>query len=101
MKQEHVEIICKYATSDFINRFKYTSCADEHFFQIIFSQAIPSVEYDRVNLRYIKFEKNESSPRYLTKSDMKYLMSDKNIEYYIARKTTLDLFNEYNKEIKL
>lgn len=101
LKQEHVDIICKYATSDFINKFKYTSCADEHFFQIIFSKYIPSVEYDRVNLRYIQFENNESSPRYLTKSDMQYLMSINNKEYYIARKTTLDLFNEYNKETKL
>ena len=95
-KKDHVDIICKNATEEFKNKFKYTACADEHFFQILFKKNILPSEYDKKNLRYIDFISNESSPRFLDEKDIDMLLKED--EIFIARKIKLELLKKYFRD---
>ena len=65
---EAMEYIVKFVNEnpEFVKRFQYTSCADEHFFHII---VLNSVFKDKVinnNLYYTEWDEGKSSPKYLS-----------------------------------
>lgn len=78
--RKYAEIFLKEEALGFFEQFKYTSCVDEHAFQIILKKYGISVG---VNKRYIQFQNNKSSPKYLTYEEMKSINFD---EYWFARK---------------
>ena len=74
--------------TDFLNKFKFTACPDEHFFQILLMNSKFKDKVMHSNARYIVFEDNKSSPKVLKLEDLKYFM---NGQYMFARKFDLNI----------
>lgn len=70
-------------TSNFIDRFKYTACPDEHFFQILVMNSKFKKNVLKYNGRYVYFEKMNPSPKILSLDDYVEFMNGK---YMFARK---------------
>lgn len=98
IKNEHLKLILDNVDENFISKFKYTSCSDEHFFQILFKKYLNSSFYEVHNLHYVFFENSCASPRYLSLSDLNNLENKEDI--FFARKVTESVasdFLEYKK----
>ncbi|MEW6486028.1 beta-1,6-N-acetylglucosaminyltransferase [Tatumella ptyseos] len=67
IKRENVESILEKERKGFFKQFRYTSCIDEHAFQIALK--IDGVKGDGNN-RYIRFKKGKSSPDYMDDEDI-------------------------------
>lgn len=83
-------------------KYKYTACPDEHFYQMILNESKFKNRIANYNGRYIKWESNKSSPGIISKDDYSNLMSK---EYIFARKfdrkidseVIEDVMNNYEK----
>jgi hypothetical protein len=93
IKKDHVELLLKNADSRLIRRFKYTSCPDEHFFQMLFKWYIPDNEYNEFNLHHLDFD-NGSSPKVMTVDELVLARSGYN---FFARKVDEVTMLEYLK----
>ncbi|MCX2792880.1 beta-1,6-N-acetylglucosaminyltransferase [Vibrio sp. Sgm 5] len=69
LRKDHVELLMSKTNKNLIDKFKYTSCPDEHFFQMLFKWYIPEKEYRKFNLHYIDFD-NSSSPKYMNVDEL-------------------------------
>jgi hypothetical protein len=76
----------------FIRMFRWTRCADEHFFQILHHRAGLRAAG---NLRYDDFPAGHASPRYLDPSD---LLAASDRGYLYARKVSLEVARTYWRE---
>lgn len=81
--------------SNFMDRFKYTACSDEHFFQILIMNSKFKKNVLKYNGRYVCFEKMNPSPKILSLEDYPKFMNGK---YIFARKfdrhVQKDVFNK-------
>ncbi len=68
-----------------IDKFKFTACSDEHFFQIMLLNSKFKNSIINNNLRYIIWEDNKSSPKYLSKEELEEARKSENI---FARKVS-------------
>ncbi|QKJ87766.1 Core-2/I-Branching enzyme [Paramixta manurensis] len=93
LSRVHADIIYEKVDDAVIKDFTYTSCSDEHFFQMLFSQWIKKEEIETFNLRYIDFPHGHSSPRYLSLNDL--LLVRERPACFIARKVTSDVLSQY------
>ena len=75
----------------FIKQFKYTACADEHFFQILILNSEFKKYVVNDNLRYIIWSNGKSSPETLTIKDYDKL---KNTDKIFARKFDFEVDRE-------
>lgn len=82
----------------YVNEFKYTACADEHFFQILLLNSKFKNNIVNHNLYYIDMPKNVSSPRYLLLKDIYLLENKKDILF--ARKFKKDISIQYINTMK-
>ncbi|PSX01034.1 hypothetical protein C0W27_22415 [Photobacterium angustum] len=97
LKSSHLDKIYEKIDDCLLNNFKYTSCADEHFFQMLIYKYIPSDEIVKDNLHYIVFDNGESSPQYLSVNDLKEKnLNNKNL--FFARKVNEETLLNWNKE---
>lgn len=94
MREDHLIKIMAELNEEFISLFDYTSCADEHFFQILFKKKINDDEYFKNNLHYICFNKGHNSPEYLTIDELNNINND---NYFFARKVTGETLKKWNK----
>ena len=87
LKNTHVDYVLEQVGKHaFLDKFKFTTCADEHFFQIALFNSVYKKEVKPFNLHYIKFDAHSSSPNYI---DINTINSLKEYpEYYFARKIT-------------
>ncbi|MDD7330133.1 MAG: beta-1,6-N-acetylglucosaminyltransferase [Absicoccus porci] len=72
--------------TDYINKFKYTACPDEHFFQILLMNSKYKNHIMKYNGRYVVFEGLNASPKLLMTDDYDNFM---NGNYMFARKFDL------------
>lgn len=79
----------------FLKKFKYTSCADEIFFQTLILNFIKNLTCENNNLRYIDWSNCESSPHIFTIRDFPKL---KESPALFARKFDCTLDSEIIKE---
>lgn len=87
LKSTHVNyILDTIANHAFMDKFKFTTCADEHFFQIALFNSVYKKEIKPFNLHYIKFDVHSSSPNYLDIHTVNSLKEHP--DYYFARKIT-------------
>jgi hypothetical protein len=89
-----MDLIYNFLDDDFINLFNYTSCSDEHFFQILFKKLIKENAYEEYNLRYICFSRGSNSPDYLELSDLKRIQLMDG--FFIARKVNYETMIKYS-----
>lgn len=80
----------------FLERFRYTSCSDEHFFQMLFKANFKNDEFKHFNLTYTHFNEGDNSPRYLTCNDLDKVRTEGNC--FFARKIVLSVYKEYLKK---
>lgn len=73
--------------TDYIIKFKYTACSDEHFFQILLMNSKYKDKVMKYNGRYVVFEGLQASPKLLTNNDYDKFM---NGNYLFARKFDLN-----------
>lgn len=99
LSKKHYDLIYNKIDSDFLRKFRFTSCCDEHLFQILFKKYINDSEYYPYNLRYIKFQSGKSSPEYLTVGDLRKL--DDLDHVFIARKVTEDTMRKYFHDLRI
>lgn len=90
---KHVGILLKAISPDFLDKFKFTSCSDEHFFQILFKKHIKSDEYECHNMRFIRFSEGHNSPDYLNVDELRKIAEMPDI--YIARKVSFDVLADF------
>lgn len=93
ISSRHMDIFLGKFSKHFLNKFLFTSCSDEHFFQIMFKKYIKSNEYEMNNMRYIRFSVGSSSPDYLSIDELNELSNSG--KYYIARKVSFDVLSQY------
>lgn len=86
-----VEQVC---TNDLINKFKFTYCIDEIFFQTILLNSKFSKNCINDCLRYMEWDKNKSHPVFLDYNDYRKIceMNKNELKYLFARK-----FNFFHK----
>ena len=72
---------------EFTNKFKYTACSDEHFFQIIIMNSKYSYNVADENLRYIKWIKGSSNPEIMTMDCLEDILESRML---LARKFDFD-----------
>jgi hypothetical protein len=58
-----------------LNKFKYTACADEHFFQILALNSPFKNKIINNNLRFLKWNPRENSPKVLSSTELDELLS--------------------------
>lgn len=80
-------ILTTIENTDYINRFKYTACPDEHFFQILLMNSKYKNKVMKYNGRYVVFEGLQASPKLLDHDDYDKFM---NGQYMFARKFDLN-----------
>lgn len=102
ISQEAMEYILKYLDSNpnFIKGFRHSSCADEHFFQILL---LNSTFKDRIvnnNLYYIEWKDEVSSPKYLNRKSIEATREMDNILFArkIDHNLSITLSREYLKQ---
>jgi hypothetical protein len=66
--------------NDLVNRFKYTYCVDEVFFQTILLNSNFSKNCVNDSLRHIVWDKRKSHPSYLSKNEYKQLIQSNQIQ---------------------
>lgn len=81
----------------YIDRFKYTACSDEHFFQILLMNSKYRDNVMGKNGRYIIFEGLNASPKILDESDF---LEFTNGEFMFARKFNYDFAKSTLKKLK-
>jgi hypothetical protein len=87
LKNTHVDYVLEQVKHHaFLDKFRFTTCADEHFFQIALFNSEYKNEVKPFNLHYIEFDKHSSSPNYLNIHTINNLKERPN--YYFARKVT-------------
>ncbi|WP_318464880.1 beta-1,6-N-acetylglucosaminyltransferase [Photobacterium leiognathi] len=96
LKSSHLDKIYEKIDDCLLNNFKYTSCADEHFFQMLIYKYIPQDEIVKNNLHYIVFDNGESSPKYLSINDLTE-KKQKNKNLFFARKIDEKTMLNWNK----
>lgn len=97
MTYDCMEYVLDYVRkNDYINRFKYTACSDEHFFQILLMNSKFREDVLCKNSRYIVFEGYNASPKTLTLEDYPEFMNGK---YMFARKFDTDISGEVIAEV--
>ncbi|WP_256383796.1 beta-1,6-N-acetylglucosaminyltransferase [Photobacterium toruni] len=94
MRKDHLMKIVGNLNKNFISLFDYTSCADEHFFQMLFKMNINDDEYCVNNLHYLCFNNGNSSPKYLTIDELNNINNER---CFFARKVTEDTLKKWNK----
>lgn len=72
--------------TDYVTKFKYTACPDEHFFQILLMNSKFKKNIMKYNGRYVVFEGLQASPKLLDNDDYDQFM---NGQYMFARKFDL------------
>ncbi|MDY3035362.1 MAG: beta-1,6-N-acetylglucosaminyltransferase [Absicoccus sp.] len=72
--------------TDYVTKFKYTACPDEHFFQILLMNSKFKKNIMKYNGRYIVFEGLQASPKLLINEDYDKFM---NGNFMFARKFDL------------
>jgi len=77
-----------------LDEFKHTACSDEHYFQIILLNSKFKDKVINNNLRYIIWEDNKNSPKYLKYEDLLHAKKTDNI---FARKVSEDLVLKLKK----
>ena len=87
------------ATPNFLKQFSYTSCADEHFFQIILLNSTFKSKVINHNLYYTEWSSDNASPNYLSLKNIGEIKKDKSILFIrkISENTTLTLLQDYEK----
>lgn len=97
LKRDHMRCILDYISinNGFIDKFKYTSCADEHFFQMLLSRMDFFNSIKNKNLHKIFFKKGCKNPRYLTLDDIKQITEP---DVFFVRKVNLYVLSELNKK---
>ncbi|MNQ71833.1 Core-2/I-Branching enzyme [compost metagenome] len=93
ISRQHMDLFFSVMDKEYLRRYKYTSCADEHFFQMLFKACIDPLEYREENLRFIDFPYGSSSPRYLSIADLDSIKDMSDI--FIARKVTFRVASEF------
>ncbi|WP_333896717.1 beta-1,6-N-acetylglucosaminyltransferase [Mixta calida] len=93
INKAHMDVIYNFLDEDFVKRFKFTSCCDEHFFQILFKRLIDKKHYASFNLRYVFFRDGNNSPEYLGMDKLKELRHMNGI--FIARKVKYETLIQY------
>ncbi|MEX3019850.1 beta-1,6-N-acetylglucosaminyltransferase [Kluyvera sp. STS39-E] len=93
ISRQHMDILLDFIDDKYLKKFNYTSCSDEHFFQMLFKQCINADEYETYNFRHIKFAEGANSPSYLSISELMSVRDYPNI--FIARKVTSTTLSEY------
>lgn len=93
--KRHLDLIYNLVDDNYINKFRYTSCCDEHFFQMFFKKFVHQEEYETYNLRYAHFPTGKNSPKYLTLLDLKNIKGKDKV--FIARKVSYDVLYDYMK----
>lgn len=93
LKNDHMRYMIDYISKNngFIDKFKYTSCADEHFFQMLLSRLDFLNSIKNKNLHKIFFEKGSRNPRYLTLDDIKQISEP---DVFFVRKVKLDVLSK-------
>ncbi len=87
LKNTHVDYVLEQVGNHaFLDKFKFTTCADEHFFQIALFNSVYKKEIKPFNLHYIKFDVHSSSPNYLDIHTVNSLKEHP--DFYFARKIT-------------
>ena len=81
---------------NFIKRFKYTACPDEHFFQVLIMNSNFKDRVLRYNSRFVIFDGLNASPRVLTMNEYNQFM---NGEYMFARKFDLQIDENVIKKV--
>ena len=97
LKENAFKVILNEINEDLFRRLKYSTCADEHIFQILVNRYCSDDMYMKKNLHYIEFDNGKSSPNYLTLDSINSL---DNKEYFFVRKVsylTIKNFLEDNK----
>jgi len=84
--------ILRLESESYFEKFRNTSCPDEHAFQM--AAKLCEINMENENRRFIKFEKFSSSPTYLNKESIENLSE----EYWFVRKVNennaIDYINE-------
>ena len=73
--------------SKLVNYFKYTECADEHFFQTLISASNLVNSVNKNNLRFTKFLEGKNNPELVSAKEIFSLSND---HLFFARKFDLD-----------
>ena len=81
----------------YIDRFKYTACSDEHFFQILLMNSKYRDNVMEKNGRYIIFVGLNASPKILVESAF---LEFTNGEFMFARKFNYDFAKSTLKKLK-
>ncbi|WP_447502682.1 beta-1,6-N-acetylglucosaminyltransferase [Aeromonas caviae] len=93
ISRQHMDLFYRVMDKEYLRRYKYTSCADEHFFQMLFKSCVDPLEYRGINLRFIDFPYGSSSPRYLSIADLNSIKDIADI--FIARKVTFHVASSF------
>ena len=91
-----LEYILEVCNETFLDRFKFTACSDEHFFQILLMNSKFKNNVLRFNSRYIIFDGLNASPRVLTMNEKDDFLNGK---YIFARKFDSNIDDEVIKYI--
>ncbi len=88
LKRKHVDFIISKSTDSYQKKFKYTTCSDEHYFQMLLKEQDDVITR---NLHYIRFSNGNSSPDYLSEDDIYNVTTDVNC--YFVRKVSENIMN--------
>jgi len=75
---------------EFCRKFRWTRCADEHFFQILYARL--GIDFPITNRRYIDFPLGAGSPRSL---NLEEIVLARTTGHFFARKVPLEVAQDY------
>lgn len=61
---------------DLLEKYKYSVCSDEHYFQTILMNSKRKINVCNKNLRYIEWEVGENSPKYFNKNEINLIKTE-------------------------
>ncbi len=101
LSRDALEYVISYTNNNrsFFNRFKYTFCAEEIYFQTVLLNSKLASKIINHNLRYIHWEKgHKGSPAFLNSSNYEDLLSSKNLFARKIRSSEIKLLNLINNK---
>ncbi len=88
LKSKHCSFILSLVSNGYLDKFKYTTCADEHFFQMALVNSPYKSELSFKNLHYLNFIAGSSSPEYVNFEDVNKASAKEDV--FFIRKVSKD-----------
>lgn len=98
ISHKHMSSLLFFFKKEYLDKFSFTSCSDEHFFQMLFKKHINTSEYVTHNMRYIHFPTGSSSPSYLSVEELNLISKMPGV--FISRKVTFDTLFKFYEQSK-